>query len=311
MFSKKNLLLLIPICFFFQSLCAQTLYSRAYGKRINPAIIYVHGGPRGNSTLFEGTTAQRLADLGFYVIAYDRRGEGRSSDPSAWVTYAEAINDLNGLMAQYKLKKVSLIGHSFGGLVSTLFTQQYPQKVERLILVAALFAQQESYDHILNSATVEAVQKEDTLVLKKIALIKTLDTASAKYRQLVYELGSSFGYFKMPNPTKESISVNRWYETGVFFKQNIRNDHAPILFYQNEPRRNIDTKNILSALPGRGVKLFGIYGQNDGIFSKKQLLDLRQIIGSNNLFLIDNCSHYPFVDQQSVFLKDVKSIMLK
>jgi len=311
MFSKKNLLLLIPICFFFQSLFSQTLYSRAYGNQNKPAIIYIHGGPRGNSTLFEGTTAQKLADLGFYVIVYDRRGEGRSSDPSAKITYMEAINDLNGLIAQYKLKKVTLIGHSFGGIVSTLFTQRYPTKVERLILVAALFAQQESYNHILNSATVDAVQKGDTSTLNKIERIKTLDTSSADYRQSVYDIGSSYGYFKMPRPTKESIAVNTLYERGVFFKQNIRNDQAPILFYKNESRRNIDTKPILSTLSSNGLKLFGIYGQNDGIFSKKELSDLKEITGRNNWFSIENCSHYPFVDQQVVFLKAVKSIMRK
>ena len=47
--------------------------------------------------MFEGTTAQKLADLGFYVIAYDRRGEGRSADPNATFTYNEAFQDLNAI----------------------------------------------------------------------------------------------------------------------------------------------------------------------------------------------------------------------
>lgn len=73
-------ILFASVLFFFTCLqvSAQQLYSKAYGDPKNPAIIYLHGGPRGNATLFEGTTANALAERGFYVIVYDRRGEGRS-----------------------------------------------------------------------------------------------------------------------------------------------------------------------------------------------------------------------------------------
>ncbi|MEZ0128312.1 alpha/beta fold hydrolase, partial [Flavobacterium sp. LBUM151] len=65
----------------------------------------------------------------FYVIVYDRRGEGRSADPDAKFTYQEAFQDLNFILKKYNLKKVTLIGHSFGGLVATLYTAKYPEKV--------------------------------------------------------------------------------------------------------------------------------------------------------------------------------------
>ena len=69
----------------------QNLYIKTYGNEKDKPIIFIHGGPSGNATLFEGTTAQNLADQGFYVIAYDRRGEGRSIDPKATFTYEEAF----------------------------------------------------------------------------------------------------------------------------------------------------------------------------------------------------------------------------
>ncbi|MDR0262347.1 MAG: alpha/beta hydrolase [Sphingobacterium sp.] len=61
----------------------RTIYSKSYGQRKDPAIIFIQGGPSGNSTLFAGTTAETLASKGFYVIVYDRRGEGRSIDSTA------------------------------------------------------------------------------------------------------------------------------------------------------------------------------------------------------------------------------------
>ena len=127
----------------------QTLYSKAYGNINSPAIIFIHGGPSGNSTLFEATTAQLLADKGFYVIIYDRRGEGRSIDSTATFTYQEAFNDLNEIYQTYQIKKANIIGHSFGGLVATLYSDKYPEKVKSLVLAGALFSQQDTYNHIL------------------------------------------------------------------------------------------------------------------------------------------------------------------
>jgi len=247
--------------------------------------------------------------MGFFVIVYDRRGEGRSIDASANFTFDEAFDDLNQLIEQYGLKKVNLIGHSFGGIVSILFTKQYPEKVERLILVDALFAQQESYNHILRSGAKKAIAQNDTTTISKIRYINSLDKRGAEYRQLTYEIGSHFGYFKMPKPTEESIRVNKEYESGEFSTSNIRNDQAPALFYKNESRVNIDTRATLKRLSKKGIKLFAVYGEDDGIFSHKQALDLQKIVGKNKFHTIHNCSHYPFVDQQSEFLKLIENIM--
>lgn len=282
-----------------------TIYSKSYGQSENPAIIYIHGGPRGNSTLFEGTTAEKLAEKGFYVIIYDRRGEGRSIDTTATFTFQEAIKDLNSLYQKYNIKKANIIAHSFGGLVGTLFTEQNPQKVNSLILTGALFSQQETYDHILKTTKNIYLKQKDNLMLSQITEIEKLPKNSAEYRQQCYEVASENNYFKMPFPTKEANQLREDYEKSEFGKSNIRNDNAPILFYQNESKNNIDTKSILRNLK-KQVKLFAIYGQQDQIFSEKQLNDMKKIVNKKNFKLIDNCSHYPFVDQQTEFIDTIE-----
>jgi proline iminopeptidase len=304
---KCHLLLIFVLS--VQFAFTQTIYSKTYGKTTDPAILYVHGGPRGNATLFEGTAAQELAAKGFYVIVYDRRGEGRSIDTTATFTFREAIKDVNVLLQQYQLKKVTIIGHSFGGIVATLYTAQNPEKVERLILLGALFSQQETYDHILGTVYKKAIVKQDTATLHKIALIKTLNKNGADYRKKCYEVAGEYAYFRMPNPTEESKKVNLQYEQGEFSKQNIRNDLAPIRFYQNEKLVNIDTKQILRKIKNKHVGLFAVYGKQDGVFSGKQLTDMKTLVGEKRFYGIDNCSHYPFVDQRTIFLQTIEQIM--
>lgn len=283
---------------------AQTIYSKAYGNPQNPPVIFIHGGPSGNATLFEGTTASKLADQGFYVIVYDRRGEGRSKDENATMTFKESFADLNQLYATYKIKKAHIIAHSFGGIIGTLFTHQFPKKVSSLTLAGALFTQQETYDHILKEAKIHF--KNDPAQLKEISEIEKLDKKSAAYRKRCYEIAGKMNFFKMPSPIPESENLRKEYEAGEFYKNNIRNPDSPTKFYQNESLNNLDNTIILKDIKRKGVPVFAIYGKNDGIFSEKQLNDLKNIVGKSNFKLIDNCSHYLFVDQQDEFLKFIK-----
>lgn len=297
---KKLLLAFIFTISIFAN--GQNLYIKTYGNKENKAIVFIHGGPSGNSTLFEATTAQKLADKGFYVLVYDRRGEGRSADPDAKFTYKEAFQDLNFILKKYNLKKVTLIGHSFGGLVATLYTEKYPQNVSSLILAGALFSQQETYDHILNS-----VAKTDSSQLAKIKSIEKLNKNSAEYRKACFDLAGENNYFKMPNPTAESKQLYGDYEASEFYKTNIRNKNAPFLFYKNEKQNNIDSRPFLKEIKANGIPVYAIYGQDDGIFSPSQIKSIRNIAGENHFALLENCSHYLFVDQQDNFVLKIKT----
>ncbi|AWK03250.1 alpha/beta hydrolase [Flavobacterium crocinum] len=282
----------------------QNLYIKTYGNENNKPVIFIHGGPSGNATLFEGTTAQNLADQGFYVIAYDRRGEGRSKDPNATFTYEEAFQDLNSIYSKYHLKKAVLLSHSFGGLVATLYTSKYPQNVTALVLAGALFSQQETYDHILNS--IKKVHDGNSKTLNKIAYVEKLDKNSAEYRKHCFDLASDENYFKMPKPTAKSKKLYTDYEKGEFYKTNVRNKNAPLLFYQNEKQNNIDSRPLLKKIKAEGVPILAIYGKDDGIFSSAQIQSIKDIAGVNHFAFLDNCSHYLFVDQQKEFLSNIK-----
>lgn len=284
---------------------AQNIYSKAYGEEGKPALIYIHGGPRGNSTLFESTTAQDLSQKGFYVIVYDRSGEGRSTDSTAKFTYKESINDLNSLYKKYHLKNASLIAHSFGGLVGTLFTKKHPNKVKNLVLVGGLFSQQDTYNHILETSRKIAQEKNDAKMFQWIQNVEQLPHNSADYRKQCYKIASENKYFSMPEPTEQSIALRKKYEESDFGKNNIRYDNAPLLFYKNEKNNNINTKNILQNLTKK-VTIYALYGKQDGIFSDKQHSELKTIVGSNHFKLIENCSHYPFVDQQKEFISTLE-----
>lgn len=74
------------------------------------------------------------------LIFYDVRNRG-ASDPvedTSKLTIHEDVRDLEKLRRHFKLKKFSLIGESYVGLMIVMYAMKYPQYVERLIQIGAV-----------------------------------------------------------------------------------------------------------------------------------------------------------------------------
>jgi pimeloyl-ACP methyl ester carboxylesterase len=72
------------------------------------------------------------------VIAFDQRGIGNTTAGSKPYTYQQLANDTAGLLDALKIPKADVMGYSLGGHIAQAFTVSYPEKVNRLILVATM-----------------------------------------------------------------------------------------------------------------------------------------------------------------------------
>ena len=70
------------------------------------------------------------------VIAFDQRGIGNTTAGTKPYTYQQLANDTAGLLDALKIPKADVMGYSLGGHIAQAFTLRYPDKVNRLILVA-------------------------------------------------------------------------------------------------------------------------------------------------------------------------------
>ena len=71
----------------------------------------------------------------YKVIAYDQRGHGKSDKPKADYSIETLSNDLYSLIQELNLEKVTLVGHSMGGMTAITFALNHPDKVSKLVLV--------------------------------------------------------------------------------------------------------------------------------------------------------------------------------
>src|SRR5262245_10047551 len=72
------------------------------------------------------------------VIALDLRGHGQSDAPHSSYSMAEMVTDIHTALEILGVPgKIILIGHSFGGAVVTEYATAHPERVEKLVLIAA------------------------------------------------------------------------------------------------------------------------------------------------------------------------------
>jgi non-heme chloroperoxidase len=75
-------------------------------------VVLIHGFPLSSASWEKQVPA--LLDAGYRVIAYDRRGFGRSSQPAAGYDYDTLATDLDRLMTALDLQDAALVGFSMG-----------------------------------------------------------------------------------------------------------------------------------------------------------------------------------------------------
>lgn len=99
-----------------------------------PAILLIHG-IGDNSTTWH--TVQSLLARRYTVIAPDLLGHGQSDKPRADYSVAAYANGMRDLLSVLDIDRVTVVGHSLGGGVAMQFAYQFPQLVDRLVLVGA------------------------------------------------------------------------------------------------------------------------------------------------------------------------------
>lgn len=79
----------------------------------------------------------RLADLGWHVVAPDHRGHGASAQPASEDAYSfeRFAEDLVALMDALGWPRAVVLGHSMGGMVVQVLATSAPHRVEALVLM--------------------------------------------------------------------------------------------------------------------------------------------------------------------------------
>jgi pimeloyl-ACP methyl ester carboxylesterase len=114
-----------------------TLHGHRVGYRMageGPAVVLLHG-LTGSSTTWREVMPTLARD--HKVIAPDFLGHGESAKPRGDYSLGAHASGVRDLLVALGVERATFVGHSLGGGVAMQLAYQYPQRCERLVLVAS------------------------------------------------------------------------------------------------------------------------------------------------------------------------------
>ena len=110
------------------------LYIKEWGE--GPAVVLIHGWPLNADSWDD--QALGLADAGYRVIAYDRRGFGRSEQSWEGYDYDTLADDLAAVIEATEAEEPALVGFSMGGGEVARFLTRSPGQARAAVLVSSV-----------------------------------------------------------------------------------------------------------------------------------------------------------------------------
>ncbi len=97
-------------------------------------VLLLHG--KNFSGAYWKDTIAALSESGYRVVVPDQIGFGKSSKPEAFqYSFHTLADQTRRLLDHLKVEKVSVVGHSMGGMLATRFALMFPERTTSLALV--------------------------------------------------------------------------------------------------------------------------------------------------------------------------------
>src|SRR5687768_1416268 len=140
----------------FTSVDGARVHYQEFGDPSRPTLLLIHGYTA--STYVWNTTAPLLAENGFHVLAIDLLGFGYSEKPS-WFDYsiASQARMISRFMNRLGIGRATVVGSSYGGAVAATLALDYPERVEKLVLVDTVCNDDLKNHPVLKLASVRGV----------------------------------------------------------------------------------------------------------------------------------------------------------
>ncbi|MBI4404148.1 MAG: alpha/beta hydrolase [Deltaproteobacteria bacterium] len=256
-----------------------------YEQGVGYPVLVLPGGPGLSSKIYRDC----LAPLSKHLVFFDYRGTGASHDPKAYGVEKDYSDTLEVIEAA-KLKHFAIIAHSYGGLHALRLALTFPDRINKLLLVAA-FAGPSVFVG-LGKRIAPVLGKDKTTRLKECEKQFKKRTNPSAARIVEYINLISLFHFKEPTTEK----------TQALCKPGVYN--AAIEF-ANSDWMNIDLRSQLSQIKAETLI---VCGQHDRMVPPETGEEFLAIPNAKML-TITNSGHWPFWEQPDQFLSVAENFL--
>jgi proline iminopeptidase len=279
------------------------IYYVEFGK--GPPLVVLHGGPGADHTYF----LPWLLPLArtHRLIFIDERGSGRSErlqDPSQYTVEGD-VEDIEAVRVALGLGKISLLGHSCGGVLAEAYALKYQEHLSRLILNST-FASTREMNAVL-------AREKAQMPPEKLARLNELEAAGLFDKGALWEHGRypaeyetlawGDGYFRFlygarPDPAYDPATGNA--PTNWDLYREMWGSHGEFVIDGN--LKSVEYVDRLQTIHVPTLIVVGDHDECDPSLSNEQ-------IAGSKLAILPNAGHMNFVDQPEMWQKTVQGFL--
>jgi pimeloyl-ACP methyl ester carboxylesterase len=232
-------------------------------------ILLLHGMSASADSFRE--TMHELASE-HWLIAPDIPGFGHSDSTTPY-TFSHLVEWLAAFYEALQLPPVILLGHSFGGTLAVTFAVEYPEDVDKLLLMAPAVLVSENYSEFL----------------KRIGVgLGLIDLGSAVSQSKGWVKRQVKNGFYDPNNIHDSVWERR------LMDYQLARQSADVLkasaFHDLRPFLNKVTHEVCL-----------VWGENDKVVLPDNAQQLAKAIANTQIHLLPACGHAPMLEKPTAF----------
>ncbi len=253
------------------------VHYQEFGDTTNPKIILIHGYTA--SVYVWKTAAPILAEAGFHVLAIDLLGFGYSAKP-VWFDYSiqSQARMVSRFMDRLGIGKATIAGSSYGGAVAATIALDYPERVEKLVLVDAVINDEVKNHPILKLAAIPGIGEVITPFLMDSKLF------------LRYRMHGTLAKANHHMITKERIdSIRRPLKAA--------DGHRSLL----ATSRNWSADRIEQDAHLINHPTLIIWGEEDNVIPIKNGYKLHDAVLNSRFVVLKDCGHVPQEENSEIF----------
>lgn len=267
-------------------------------------LLIVHGGPGASHDYFLPSLLP-LARTN-KLIFIDERGSGRSEklEDVKQYTVEKMADDVEAVRVALGLGKISLLGHSYGGVLAQAYALKYPEHLSHLVL-ASTFASTKEMNRVLQRI-------KSQMPPNKLALTNALEKAGlfgkgapwehGRYPETYATLAWGDGYFPKlygarPDPDYDPQAQDT--QTAWDLYREMWGSHGEFVI-----DGNLTSVEYLDKLPTIHVPTLILAGDHDEC-DPSLAREMNAKIKGSKLVILPNSGHMAFVDQPNLWNKSV------
>lgn len=246
-----------------------------------PTIVLVHG-MAGRSETWRGVTP-RLAEH-FTVVAPDLLGHGASAKPRADYSLGAFASDIRDLLVALGLERATIVGQSLGGGIAMQFAYQFPERCDRVVLVAS-----------------GGLGDEVNLLLRLLALPGTEYILPLACSSVVRNVGTNvFGWLGNFGLRPSAHLQEIWHSYGSLTDGATRTAFLHTLrSVVDHSGQRVSATNKLDLVTDLPTLI--VWGDHDRIIPVQQAYAAHDAIRGSRLEIFGGAGHYPHCEQPDRF----------